>query len=274
MPLLRSAVVSLLFLLATGMADAHAAGDALVQAIQSQARTPAYAARDKYRHPLQTLRFFGLQPDQTVVEIWPGGGWYTEILAPYLRDHGKLYAAGPSADVPEASEEDKNDVAFLRKKLDSDPGRYDKVVVTQLLPPMRTGICPPGTADLVLTFRNVHNWIASGYEQEVFNAMFKALKPGGVLGVVEHRARRGTTLEQTRKTGYVNEAYVKTLAGNAGFRFVAASPVNDNPQDTKDYPNGVWTLPPTLQLGDKDRARYLAIGESDRMTLKFLKPKD
>ncbi|MDR3417751.1 MAG: methyltransferase [Nevskia sp.] len=263
-------------LLTTGAASAAglrpADDPSLAQAIASGTRTQEFRARDIYRHPLQTLEFFGIRPDQTVVEISPGQGWYTEILAPYLHDHGRYYAAGPAADLPNASEETKKDVATFRHKLDADPARYGNVIVTEFRPPLRADICPPGSADLVLTFRNVHNWIDGGYEQDAFNAFYRALKPGGVLGVVEHRAKPYTTLEQTRKSGYVNEDYVKALAANAGFRFVAASPVNYNRRDTKDYPEGVWTLPPTFALGDKDKAKYLAIGESDRMTLKFVKP--
>jgi predicted methyltransferase len=253
-------------------ASASPAKDALQQAIDSPSRTPEFRARDVYRHPAQTLKFFGLRPDQTVVEIWPSSGWYTEILAPYLRDKGKYYAAGSAASLPDASEGTRKSVAAFQQKLDADPARYSAVTVTEFRPPQRTAICPPGTADLVLSFRNVHNWIDGGYEQEAFNAFYTALKPGGVLGVVEHRAKPYTTLEQTKKSGYVDEAYIKTLAANAGFRFVAESPVNNNPKDTKDYAEGVWTLPPTLTLGDKDKAKYLAIGESDRMTLKFVKP--
>jgi predicted methyltransferase len=251
---------------------AAAASDPLAAAIASPSRTPKFVARDVYRHPLETLRFFGLRPDQTVVEIWPGGGWYTEILAPYLRDHGRYYAAIAAAGVADASKEDKENAASLRKRIADDPAHYGKVIVTEFHPPQLAEICPPGTADVVLTFRNVHNWIDAGNQQAQFNAFFKALKPGGVLGVVEHRAKPGTTLEQMRKSGYVDEAYVKKLAATAGFRFDAESPINNNPKDTKDYPEGVWTLPPTLTLGDKDRAKYLAIGESDRMTLRFVKP--
>jgi len=251
---------------------ADAAADPLAAAIASPARTPKYVARDVYRHPAETLQFFGLRPDQTVVEVWPGRGWYMEILAPYLRDRGKYYAAIEAADVADASKEAKDDAAFLRQRIAGDPARLGKVIITQLNPPQLTEICPSGSADVVLTFRNVHNWIEKGDQQAQFDAFFKALKPGGVLGVVEHRAKPGTSLEEMRKTGYVDEAYVKKLAATAGFRFDAESPVNDNPKDTKDYPEGVWTLPPTLALGDKDRAKYAAIGESDRMTLRFVKP--
>jgi len=251
---------------------ADAAPDPLAAAIASPARTPKYAARDGYRHPAETLRFFGLRPDQTVVEIWPGRGWYMEILAPYLHDRGKYYAAIEAPDVADASKEAKDDAASLRQRIAGDQARFGKVIVTDLHPPQLTEICPPGSADLVLTFRNVHNWIEKGDQQAQFQAFFKALKPGGVLGVVEHRAKPGISLEEMRKSGYVDEAYVKKLATAAGFRFDAESPINDNPKDTKDYPEGVWTLPPTLALGDKDRAKYLAIGESDRMTLRFVKP--
>ena len=261
-----------LLLAAAAGAPAAAAEDPLAAAIASPARAPKYVARDAYRHPSETLRFFGLRPDETVVEIWPGRGWYMEILAPYLRDKGKYYAAIEAPDVAGASKEAKDDAAFLRQRIADDPAHFGKVIITDLHPPQLTEICPPGSADLVLTFRNVHNWVDKGDQQAQFDAFFKALKPGGVLGVVEHRARPGTSLEETRKTGYVDEAYVKKLATTAGFRFDAASPVNDNPKDTKDYSEGVWTLPPTLALGDKDRAKYAAIGESDRMTLRFVKP--
>lgn len=252
-------------------AQAHDA--ALAKAIADPSRTAEFKARDRYRHPQATLEFFGLKPDQTVVEIWPSSGWYTEILAPYLHDHGRYYAAGAAASLPDASAGTKKAVATFQAKLDADPARYGKVVVTEFKPPLRTAICPPGTADLVLTFRNVHNWILGGYEQDAFNAFYAALKPGGTLGVVEHRAKPGTTIDGTKKSGYTNESYIKALAANAGFKFVAESHVNDNPKDTKDYPEGVWTLPPVLTLKDQDRDKYLAIGESDRATLKFVKPR-
>jgi len=247
---------------------AAAAPDPLAAAIASPSRTPKNVARDVYRHPSETLRFFGLQPNQTVVEIWPGGGWYMEILAPYLRDQGKYYAAIEGGDSKEA----KDDEAALRKRISDDSAHFGKVNITKLSPPKETEICPAGTADVVLTFRNVHNWLAAGTQDAQFAAFFKALKPGGVLGVVEHRAKPGTSMDVMKKSGYVDEAYVKTLATKAGFKLEAESPINNNPKDTKDYPQGVWTLPPTLTLGDKDKDKYLAIGESDRMTLKFVKP--
>jgi len=252
-------------------APAQAADETLAQAVAGPWRTARFAERDRYRHPLQTLEFFGLRPDQTVVEIWPAAGWYMEILAPYLHDRGKYYAAIPAADVPGASREDKAAERLVRERMAADPAHFGKVIVSELHPPQRTEICPAGSADLVLTFRNVHNWMYDGYAQAAFDAFYAALKPGGILGVEEHRARPGTSEAQMIKSGYVTEAYVKALAAHAGFHFQAASSVNANPRDTKDYPGGVWTLPPVLREGQKDRTKYLAIGESDRMTLRFVK---
>lgn len=244
---------------------------ALEAAIASPQRAEADRARDKYRHPLQTLQFFGLKPDMTVVEIWPGAGWYTDILAPYLKEHGRYIAATQAASLPDASAGTKKAVADYAGKLAADPARFGKVLMTEFKPPLRTDIAPAGSADLVLTFRNVHNWVSGGFEQAAFDTFYKALKSGGTLGVVEHRAKPGTPLDVVKATGYVNESYIIALAQNAGFKLAASSDIN-NPRDTKDYPEGVWTLPPTLRLGDKDKAKYLAIGESDRMTLKFIKP--
>jgi len=265
---------ALLLTLAAVAVSAMAADvqDPLATAISSPSRTPKFTARDQYRHPLETLRFFGLRPNHAVVEIWPGGGWYMEILAPYLREQGKYYAAIDAPNLPGATKETKENAAALRQRIAEDPAHFGKVVITELHPPRLTEICPPGSADLVLTFRNVHNWLETGEQQAQFNAFFKALKPGGVLGLVEHRARPGTSLEEMRKSGYMDEDYIKKLAATAGFRFDAESTINNNPKDTRDYPDGVWTLPPTLTLGDKDRDKYLAIGESDRMTLRFVKP--
>jgi len=247
-------------------------GASLAEVIAGDHRTPEFAARDRYRHPRETLEFFGVKPDMTVVEVWPGGGWYTEILAPYLRERGTYYAAGFVVSDADAPAYRRNLTAKFKEKLEARPELYDRVRVTELGRPDRWEACPPGTADLVLTFRNVHNWMGADYERDMFRAFHAALKPGGTLGVVEHRARPGTSLEQMKKSGYVTEEYVIEVATAAGFRLVAKSDVNANPSDTTDHPEGVWTLPPTLRLGEKDRAKYLAIGESDRMTLKFVKP--
>jgi len=268
----HGALVLLMAAAAAAAPAAESTSDPLAAAIASPSRTPKNVARDVYRHPLQTLQFFGVRPDQTVVEIWPGRGWYMEILAPYLRDHGKYYAAIEAPDVAGAPKEARNNAAFLRQRIAEDPAHFDKVIVTELHPPQLTAIAPPGTADVVLTFRNVHNWMGDGTAQAQFDAFFKALKPGGVLGVVEHRGKPGISEQEMRKSGYVDEAYVKKLATTAGFRLDGESQINNNAKDTKDYREGVWTLPPTLALGDTDRDKYVAIGESDRMTLRFVKP--
>lgn len=240
--------------------------------IAGKHRTPEFVARDAYRHPKQTLEFFGLRPDMTVVEIWPGAGWYTEILAPYLRERGRYLAAGFVVSDENTSEYRRDITTKFRAKLAARPDLYDRVTLTELGRPDQWQAGPAGVADLVLTFRNVHNWMSADYEREMFKAFYAALKPGGVLGVVEHRAKPGTPLETMKKSGYVTEDYVIRVAADAGFRLVAKSEVNANPKDSTDHPEGVWTLPPSLRLGEKDREKYLAIGESDRMTLKFVKP--
>ncbi len=242
------------------------------EAMAGAHRSAGNSERDQYRHPVETLAFFGLTRKMTVVEVWPGRGWYTEILAPVLRKKGKLYAAGFAAAASDTNEYRKEVQGEFVEKLRADSKVYGKVIVTELGVPGHTKIAPEGSADLVLTFRNVHNWTKGNFAPEVFSAMYKALKPGGTLGVVEHRAKEGTSLEAMNKSGYVTVSHVKALAKDAGFQFVASSEVNANPKDTADHPMGVWTLPPVLRLTDQDRAKYLAIGESDRMTLKFLKP--
>jgi predicted methyltransferase len=232
-------------------------------------RSEENKSRDQYRHPEQTLSFFELKADDVVVEIWPGKGWYTEVLAPLLSD-GSLYAAHFSED--SSVEYFRRSLAAFKQKLAADAEFYGNVTLSELDAPEKTEIAPEASADKVLTFRNVHNWMRSGSEQAVFNAMFKALKPGGLLGVVEHRAKAATDYDTMVTSGYVTEAYVKKLAETAGFEFVAASEVNANPKDTANHPKGVWTLPPSLRLGDEQKEHYLNIGESDRMTLKFKKP--
>lgn len=247
-------------------------GARLAAVVTGAQRSEANRARDGARHPYETLRFFGLAPTQTVIEIAPGAGWYTEILAPYLRERGRLYAAHYAADAPEEGR--RRSRARFDEKLSKDPAVYDRVVVGTLPRDGRgfTDIAPPGGADLVLTFRNVHNWIEDGHLDATLRAFFAVLKPGGVLGVEEHRAAPGTPLAQVIATGYVPEAMVIERARAAGFQLSGRSEINANPRDTKDHPNGVWSLPPTLRGGDTDRAKFLAIGESDRMTLKFVKP--
>jgi predicted methyltransferase len=247
------------------------AGERISQALAGSHRSEANRARDVYRHPRETLSFFGLQPDMTVVEIWPGGGWYTEVLAPVVRGSGTLYAAHFYVD-----EKSPRYMASAResfqKKLAAEPALYDQVRITAFGAPDHLDIAPAGSVDMVLTFRNVHNWAAAKSDDAAFRAFYAALRPGGVLGVVEHRAKEGASPEQMIKSGYMTEAYVVLLAEKAGFKLAARSEINANPGDTKDYPSGVWTLPPTYRMGDQDRAKYAAIGESDRMTLRFVKP--
>jgi predicted methyltransferase len=228
-------------------------------------RSATNKARDVYRHPKATLQFFGLQPDQTVIEITPGAGWYSEVLAPLLRDNGHYIAA-----VTDNNAEAKQDVAALRAKFAADPTEYAKAGIATFNPQAPV-FGPAGSADMVLTFRNVHNWAMAGTAQAMFKAFYAVLKPGGVLGVVDHRAAPGATLDSVKSSGYLPTDYIIKLATDAGFKLDGQSEVNANPKDTKDYPKGVWTLPPTLTLGDQDRAKYLAIGESDRMTLRFVK---
>jgi predicted methyltransferase len=227
-------------------------------------------ARDVYRHPLQTLEFFGVEDDMTVVEIWPGSGWYTEILAPFLRAKGQ-YIAAQYPDAPSTPDYQKRTLLNYRKAIAANPQLFDRVRVAAIGAPSSWQPAPPNSADMVLTFRNVHNWLAAGTEREMFAAFYRMLKPGGVLGVVEHRNFDDASREEMIRSGYMSQDYVVQLATDAGFTWVAWEEINANPKDTKDYPAGVWTLPPTLRLGEVDKAKYLAIGESDRMTLKFVK---
>ncbi len=253
-------------LLLQPIAAIAAPASAIDQAVASPKRSEANRARDKYRHPAETLAFFGVKPTDTVVEVYPGGGWYAEILAPMLRDKGNYYAAtqppGKYRDV-------------TVNLIQSDPTRFDKVKLTVLEPGKPSEIAPPGTADVVLTFRNVHNLLMAGdpAAAQAFADFYKALKPGGVLGVVDHRLPETADSAREKSSGYLKRSTVIRLATAAGFKPAGESEVNANPRDTADWPDGVWTLPPALRLGDKDRDRYLAIGESDRMTLKFVKPK-
>lgn len=233
-------------------------------------RSVANKARDNYRHPLETLLWFGLSEEMTVVEVLPSSGWYAEIIAPFLRQRGQYIGANFPEDSP--SEFMRDTAKQFRSKLAAAPDLYGKALVTAWAPPGRAQLATPGVADRVLTFRNVHNWMKAGSVDAVFAAMFQVLKPGGILGIVEHRARNDQPQDPLANNGYVREDYVIQLAQRAGFRFLEASEINANSKDTKDYPDGVWTLPPTYALGEKNKSRYTAIGESDRMTLKFVKP--
>jgi predicted methyltransferase len=242
--------------------------DAFTPLLAGAHRTARNVARDRYRHPAETLVFFGIRDDSRVVEILPGsGGYYMEILAPYLRDKGQYVAASRDAQAPPAYVADHQK---LLARLAAEPQLYDKVVVTQFAAD-RHEIAPAGSADFVLTFRNLHNWMDRDELDGALRAFHRALKPGGVLGVVDHRGRTDLPQSAQMKTGYVRQDVAIEAIERAGFRFVGASEANANPADTKDYPEGVWTLPPTYRLKDKDRAKYEAIGESDRFTLKFVR---
>ncbi|MEH6663273.1 MAG: methyltransferase [Brevundimonas sp.] len=235
--------------------------------------------RDAWRHPVETLTFFGIQPDMHVIEMWPGVGWYTEILAPYLnRGGGKLYAAGFEIG-PDADPALRQVMARFEGRFASDRRLYGDVEITAF-GPTSGPLAPAGSVDMVLFLRSLHAWMAAGIAEKAFADAYAALKPGGVLGVEQHRGASGGDQDPAAASGYVQEAFVKQLAAEAGFVFVAASEVNANPRDTKDHPFGVDTLPPNSQTApageppdpEFDRSRYDAIGESDRMTLKFRKP--
>ena len=231
-------------------------------------RSPANTARDPYRHPFGTLSFFGIREDSVVVEILPGSaGYYMEILAPFLNNDGVHIAAGRDS---RAAPQYLADHQKLLARLKAEPELYGKVRVTQFNAGLHD-IAPPGSADFVLTFRNLHNWVERNEAEGALRAIHKALKPGGVLGVVDHRGRSDQSQEAQMKSGYVRQDYAIVLIEKAGFKLAGASEVNANPRDTKDHPAGVWTLPPTYRLKDQDRAKYQAIGESDRFTLKFVK---
>jgi predicted methyltransferase len=233
-------------------------------------RSAANRARDEWRHPKETLLFFGLRPEMQVLEIWPDpAGWYTEVIAPLVREEGRYFAAVIAADP--ASQNIGNRLSAYQAKLNGNAALYDKVQVVTFT--QGSGdLVPAGSLDMILTFRNIHNWMARDWAPEAFAKMYRALKPGGTLGVVEHRGDASKPQDPRAKSGYVNEAFAISLIEAAGFKLVAKSEINANPKDTKDYEQGVWTLPPVYRLGDKDREKYSAIGESDRFTLKFVKP--
>ncbi|GAB5414465.1 MAG: class I SAM-dependent methyltransferase [Congregibacter sp.] len=238
-------------------------------ALSGEHRLAANAARDAHRHPRETLEFFGLREDMTVVELSPGGGWYTEVLAPVLKDNGAYFAAH---NAPNGSAYSRRSLGAYLQKLGENNDVYSNVTVTTLAPPESVAIAPAGTADMVLAFRNVHSWMRADALAEAFIAAYDALKPGGVFGVVQHRAKDGRDVEMSKKTGYVTEDYVIAAAKSVGFELAGRSEVNANPKDTADYPKGVWELPPGLRGDAATRAAREAVGESDRMTLKFVKP--
>ena len=241
----------------------HTFAHDLKGAVASEDRTPKNVARDIYRNPYETLNFFGIESDMTIIELSPGGGWYTEILANYIHYPGTLIAAHFN---PEAGNYQKRGRANFEKKMNSNP-MYGRVEIVDI----DSSLAEPNSIDAVLTFRNLHNWLGPNLDG-IFSNSYKALKPGGIFGVVEHRADAGTSLEKMKKSGYVTERHAIKMAEKHGFKLVSKSEVNANPKDIKDYPRGVWTLPPNLRLKEVDREKYLNIGESDRMTLLFRKP--
>jgi predicted methyltransferase len=262
-----AALLTVALLAAPAAAHDH---DALGQAISGAHRAEADRARDTARHPRETLEFFGFEPSQRVIEVYPGGGWYTDILAPAVRGHGRLVAAHFPSDTQSAYQQRVRG-EFLAK-LGAAPEIYDQVEVIGYVPGAEHALGAPGSADLVLTFRNLHSFYGGGNLEKFFADAFAVLKSGGTLGVVQHRAPAGTDPETGKEAGYLPEAWVVEQAQAAGFELAERSEVNANPKDTADHPGGVWALPPTLRQGDADRDKYLAIGESDRMTLRFVKP--
>ncbi len=247
----------------------QATAQALDNILVDPHRSGADRARDRYRHPKETLLFFGIRPEMTVLEVWPEPGWYTDIIAPLVRDRGKYYAA--VMEPAPASTYITARLQAYRNKLASEPTLYGNATIVTF-PSHGGDVVPPGTVDLVVTFRNLHNWMADGSAPQMLATMYKALKPGGVLGIVDHRGNPAVPQDPKAKSGYVNEEYAIALIQAQGFRLVGTSEINANPQDTKDYEQGVWTLPPTYRLGEQDREKYAGIGESDRFTLKFEKP--
>jgi predicted methyltransferase len=252
-------------------AAAKPAASGLEAAVAGDWRLDSVKVRDAARHPAETLTFFGIKPTDTVVELWPGGGYYTAILGPWLKEGGgKLIVA--QMDAPQA-------VSAWQAAYGDHPETYGEITVTTASK-SAPGIAPDGTADAVVTFRNIHNWMAGGFADKIFADAFRALKPGGVLGVEEHRLPSARDMSLTGSTGYVLESYVVQLAQNAGFVLEESSEINANPKDTADHPLGVWMLPPNLRAPQPgtpeaegyDKAKYEAIGESDRMTLRFRKP--
>lgn len=249
----------------------QALADPLRDAVEDEGRTEEERERDRYRHPYDTLSFFGIEPEMTVVELYPGGGWYSAILASYLADEGRLVAAHFNLEQENApAYYERLHKSFTERFVES--GRYGEVDVIAFDPPAMSSLGDPGSADMVLTFRNIHSWIGAGQLENVFAAAHEVLRPGGIFGVVGHRLPEDREQDAEAGIGYVKETVVIEAAENAGFTLAERSEVNANPLDDADHPNGVWTLPPNLNVPDGENEEdYLRIGESDRFTLKFVK---
>ena len=246
-------------------------GETILEIMASPHRSDTNRERDQYRNPEETLFFFELKPEHTVMEINPGGGWYMEIIAPFVRDKGHYIAATPDPSLDGMPGYVERQATSIQARIDDQKNIYGDAEM-RLYNPAAPELGEPESVDRVLTFRNVHNWIGAEQAQGMFDAFARVLKPGGMLGVVQHRAEDGSVAEKTTGTGYVSEATVIKLAEEAGLELDGRSNLNANPKDTRDYEQGVWTLPPTLRLGEQNREEYLSIGESDRMTLRFIKP--
>ncbi|NMH60800.1 class I SAM-dependent methyltransferase [Alteromonas ponticola] len=268
-------LVTLLSAALLTLATATAVADPITDAVANEHREMKDRLRDEYRNPQQTLRFFGIEPNMTVVEIWPGGGWYTDILAPMLKENGKLIAA--HFHVTENSPKYYSRYLNQFKDKIANHPPYADIELTAFDAVLAPDLAKPGSADAVLTFRNVHNWYMQKGEESLnkaFAAFFKALKPGGILGVVDHQLPESADDVTMEKSGYIKKSLVVDAAEAAGFTLAAESDVNANPMDTADHPRGVWSLPPSMAMGEENKDKYLAIGESNRMTLKFVKPKN
>ncbi len=268
MTLTRTSIIAyILFSLLT--LNAHSADRDIEAAVNSPHRSAANKARDVFRHPVETLQFFGIKPTMKVLEILPGRGWYTEILAPYLAEKGHLTVASFGENNP--NKYLANIHKDFAKMMALEPAIYGKVKTVLFQEDSYLQAIPDASIDMVLTFRNSHNWIRYGGIEEIYAAFNRVLKPGGVLGVVQHRANKGSDAKTTAEKGYVPKSYLIRLVENNGFELVDTSEINANPKDTKDHPKGVWTLPPSYRLKAVDKDKYTAIGESDRMTLRFIK---
>lgn len=265
-------LVSLSACATTSADESSSLRDAFAEAATGDHRSAANQARNAYRHPAETLDFFGIERGMTVVEISPGGLWYTEVLAPALRDNGQFIVAGYDAAVPDQPQYRYRQQTAMEQRFKDEADIFGKVGIVKFSPPQTIELGEPGSVDVVVTFRNSHGWIRDGLAETIYQSFYDVLKPGGVLGVVQHRAAAGSNAEETARNGYVPEAAVVALASKAGFVLEESAEINANPKDTRDHPEGVWTLPPSLQLGDTDKEKYMAIGESDRMTLRFRKP--
>lgn len=280
---MKSVLLTAIFLLAAlpAWSDSLPVDARVEQAMFGEHRSEENISRNRYRHPVGTLTFLGLEDGMTVMEIWPGGGWYTEVLAPAVRNNGQFIVAAYDVDVPDQPNYRYRLQNALLEKFSTWPDVYDQVAIVPFSPPESASLGAADSVDLLLTFRNTHGWVGSGLAEAIFAEFSRVLKPGGILGVVQHRANPGTDPMVTAEMGYVSEQAVIDLARGAGLYLEARSNVNANPKDSKDYEGGVWSLPPGLGMCDDLESegeiavcqeKFQAIGESDRMTLKFRKP--